>query len=119
MWRKGRREAFKRLWFQNCAGSSPAIRTLSLNKKVRRRRVLNQTMAAALMIIIGVVSLWTAGLADWIVAYATGVAQLGIWLTLLSLIPFALLWVSLKRMPFTELPSHTARAHWSVQLKIS
>ena len=75
-------------------------------------------MAAAL-IIISVVGLWTAGLADWIVAYATGVAQFGIWLTLFSLLPFAVLWVSLKRMPFTEMPSTTARAHWSVQLKVS
>ena len=74
---------------------------------------------AAAFIIISVVSLWTAGLADWIVAYATGVAQLGIWLTLLSLLPFAMLWVSLKTMPFQEMPSHTARAHWSVQLKVS
>lgn len=75
-------------------------------------------MAAAL-IIIGVVSLWTAGLADWIVAYATGVAQFGIWLTLFSLLPFTVLWVSLKRMSFNEMQSTTARAHWSVQLKIS
>jgi hypothetical protein len=75
-------------------------------------------MAAAL-IIIGVVSLWTAGLADWIVAYATGVAQLGIWLTLFSLLPFAVLWVSLKRLSFSDMPSNTARAHWSVQLKVS
>jgi hypothetical protein len=48
--------------------------------------------------------LWTAGLADWIVAYATGVAQFGIWLTLLfSLLPFSTLWVSLKRMPFMDI----------------
>ena len=75
-------------------------------------------MAAAL-IIVGVVSLWTAGLADWIVAYATGVAQFGIWLTLFSLLPFTVLWVSLKRMSFSEMPSTTTRAHWSVLLKIS
>jgi hypothetical protein len=75
-------------------------------------------MAAALLI-ISVVCMWTAGLADWIVAYATGVAQLGIWLTLFSLLPFTTLWVSLKRMPFTEMPSNTARAHWSVQMKVS
>jgi hypothetical protein len=74
-------------------------------------------LAAAL--IISVVSLWTAGLADWIVAYATGVAQFGIWLTLFSLLPFSTLWVSLKRMPFMEMPSSTAHAHWSVQLKVS
>jgi hypothetical protein len=75
-------------------------------------------LAAALMI-ISVVSLWTAGLADWIVAYATGIAQFGIWLTLFSLLPFSSLWVSLKRLPFTEMPSSTAHAHWSVQLKVS
>lgn len=74
-------------------------------------------MAAAL-IIISIVCLWTAGLADWIVAYATGVAQLGIWLTLFSLLPFTVLWVSLKRLPFTEMQANTARAHWSVQLKV-
>lgn len=75
-------------------------------------------MAAALLI-ISVVSLWTAGLADWIVAYATGVAQLGIWLTVLSLVPFATLWVSLKRMPFTQMPTYTTHAHWSLHLKVS
>lgn len=74
-------------------------------------------MAAALMI-LSVVCLWTAGLADWIVAYATGVAQLGIWLTLLSLLPFATLWVSLKRNCFQEISTRTAHAHWSVQMKI-
>jgi hypothetical protein len=44
-----------------------------------------------------VIILWTAGLPDWIVAYATGVAQLGIWVTALSLIPFSAFWISLKR----------------------
>lgn len=73
----------------------------------------------AAFVIMSVVCLWTAGLADWIVAYATGVAQLGIWLTLFSLIPFALLWVSLKRMPFTQMQSPTAHAHWSLHLKVS
>jgi hypothetical protein len=74
---------------------------------------------AAVFVIISVVCLWTAGLADWIVAYATGVAQLGIWLTVLSLLPFAVLWVSLKKLPFQEMPVRTTHAHWSVQLKIS
>jgi len=75
-------------------------------------------MAAALAI-ISVVFIWTAGFADWIVAYSTGVAQLGIWLTLFSLLPVASLWVSLKRLSFNELPVSTTHAHWSVHLKIS
>lgn len=74
-------------------------------------------MAAALAI-ISVVLVWTAGFADWIVAYATGVAQLGIWLTLFSLLPITSLWVSLKRLSFSELPASTTHAHWSVQLKV-
>lgn len=80
--------------------------------------IIQRSMAAALLIISGVM-MWTAGLADWIVAYATGVAQLGIWLTLFSLLPITTLWVSLKRLPFTEIPSNTAHAHWSLQFKIS
>lgn len=78
----------------------------------------NKTMAATL-IILSVVSLWTAGLADWIVAYATGVAQFSIWLTLLSLLPFTVLWVSLKRLCFSEITPRTTHAHWSVLLKVS
>lgn len=75
-------------------------------------------MAAALAIISTVI-LWTGGQADWIVAYATGLAQFGIWLTLFSLVPFTTLWTMLKRLPFTEMPVSTTRAHWSVQLKAS
>ena len=72
----------------------------------------------ATLLIIGVVTLWTAGLADWIVAYATGVAQLGIWMTILSLVPFAMLWVSFKKLPFGEMSSSTARTNWSVLYKM-
>lgn len=74
---------------------------------------------APILTIVGIVLLWNAGLADWIVAYATGVAQLGIWLTLLSLIPFTTLWVTYKRSPFLDQPSSQTRAHWSVLLKVS
>jgi len=62
--------------------------------------------------------IWTARLADWIVAYATGVTQLAIWVTLLSLVPFSALWVSLKRQSFVDMPTATTRAHWSVQYKV-
>jgi hypothetical protein len=69
--------------------------------------------------VLGAVAVWTAGLGDWIVAYATGVAQLGVWLTLLSLVPMASLWVNLKRQPFQDVSPTTARAHWSLQIKAS
>ena len=73
----------------------------------------------AVLAIISVVLIWTAGFADWVVAYATGVAQLGIWLTLFSLLPIASLWVSLKRLSFQEFPVTTAHVHWSLNLKNS
>lgn len=72
----------------------------------------------AVLVIISVVLVWTAGFADWIVAYATGVAQLGIWLTLFSLLPITTLWISLKRLSFAEFPVSTTHAHWSVLLKV-
>ena len=66
----------------------------------------------------GLIILWTAGLPDWIVAYATGVAQLGIWVTAISLIPLSAFWVSLKRQFFAE-ASPKSRTQWSVSLKVS
>lgn len=72
---------------------------------------------AAFIIGIFAVLAWTAGLADWIVAYATGVTQLGIWGTALSLVPFSALWLSLKSEPFSAFPVQTTRAHWSLFLK--
>lgn len=71
------------------------------------------------LLVLGAVAVWTAGLADWIVAYATGVAQLGVWLTLLSLIPMGSLWVNLKQGPFQDISPITTRAHWSIQMKAS
>jgi hypothetical protein len=62
--------------------------------------------------------LWTAGLPDWIVAYATGVAQLGIWVTAISFFPFSAFWVSLKRQFFAE-SSPKSRTQWNVSLKVS
>lgn len=63
------------------------------------------------------VLVWTAGLADWIVQYATGITQLGIWVTALSLVPFSALWLSLKTTPFSEMPVQKSRVHWSLLLK--
>lgn len=70
-------------------------------------------------VFIGIVTamVWTAGLADWIVAYATGLTQLGIWVTALSLVPFSALWVFLKAESFSQMPVSTIRAHWSLLLK--
>lgn len=58
---------------------------------------------APILFLYAIVIFWTAGFPDWIVAYATGVAQLGIWVTLLSLIPFCAVWVSLKTGFFAEI----------------
>lgn len=73
----------------------------------------------AILSIISLVFIWNAGLADWMVAYATGIAQLGVWLTLLSYIPFSSLWVSLKQMPFSEIPIRENSTHWRVLIKLS
>lgn len=74
-------------------------------------------MPLLLLIVYGAVFLWTAGLPDWIVAYATGVTQLAVWLTLGSLIPFTSLWISLKRQTNREMASASARSHWALQMK--
>lgn len=73
----------------------------------------------AIFLLISVVFCYTAGLPDWSVAYATGLAQLGIWSTLLSLVPFVSLWVSLKSGALAEIPRSTIRTHWAPFLKIS
>lgn len=67
--------------------------------------------------IYSVVLVWTAGLPDWIVAYATGLAQLGVWVSLLSLIPFCAVWVSSKQSLFVEVEGNRAGTHWATLLK--
>lgn len=74
---------------------------------------------AAIFLLIRTVFCWTAGLPDWSVAYATGLAQLGIWSTLLSLVPFVSIWVSLKQGALTEIPQTTLRTHWNSFQKVS
>jgi hypothetical protein len=80
-------------------------------------RVTKQIMTKLLIAIFSAVVLWNAGLADWMVAYATGVAQLGIWVTLSALVPFSALWVGLKRQ--ADHPVSETRMHWSLQSRIS
>jgi len=75
------------------------------------------SMTKLLIAIFSVVVLWNAGLADWMVAYATGVAQLGIWVTLSALVPFSALWVGLKHQ--ADRPVSETRLHWSLQSRIS
>jgi hypothetical protein len=70
-------------------------------------------------VIYAIVFLWTAGLPDWIVAYATGVTQLGVWVTLFSLLPFSVLWISLKNGFFVENPTKNSVFHWSTLHKAS
>lgn len=74
---------------------------------------------AAIFLLIGSIIFWTAGLPDWRVAASTGLAQLGIWTTVLSLVPFVSLWVSLKQGALTEIPQNTIRTHWNSFLKVS
>jgi hypothetical protein len=73
----------------------------------------------AVILLIRTVFCWTAGLPDWSVAYATGLAQLGIWCTLLSLVPFVSLWVSLKQRTGADIPQSTLYTHWSSFVKVS
>lgn len=75
-------------------------------------------MAAIFIVIFAVIGIWTGLLSSWTVAYATGQAQLGIWATLLSQVPFVSIWVSLKQGS-TEIPQSSMRTHWSCSLKAS
>ena len=72
---------------------------------------------ALILIIYTAVFLWTAGLPDWIVAYATGVTQLGVWCTLGSLLPYTTLWLSLKSFAFGEISPVFTTPNWAIQLK--
>jgi hypothetical protein len=72
---------------------------------------------AFVLIIYSVVLVWTAGLPDWIVAYATGLAQLGVWVSLFSLIPFCALWISSKQNLFVEMDVNRSGTHWATTLK--
>jgi len=78
---------------------------------------IQNIMTKLLIAIFSVVVVWNAGLADWMVAYATGVAQLGIWVTLSALVPFSAFWVGLKRQ--SDHPVSETRMHWSLQSRIS
>jgi hypothetical protein len=72
---------------------------------------------ALVSIILAVILTWNAAAADWIVAYATGFAQLGIWLTIAGLMPFTFLWFSLKTLNGSDISNHLNRARWSLFLK--
>jgi hypothetical protein len=101
-----------------CNGRAQALpRSGRLEELARSARRIDPRSMAAFIIGIFAVLVWTAGLADWIVAYATGMTQLGIWITALSLVPFASLWLSLKTEPFSAFPVETHRAHWSLFMK--
>jgi hypothetical protein len=60
---------------------------------------------------------WSASLFDWMVNYATSFAQLGVWITLLSLISGWSFWTSLKKQPFTNISKSQSHVQWNVQLK--
>jgi hypothetical protein len=77
---------------------------------------IKNIMTKLLIAIFSVVVVWNAGLADWMVAYATGLAQLGIWVTLSALVPFNAFWVGLKRQ--SDHSVSETRMHWSLQSRI-
>jgi len=60
--------------------------------------------------------IWNGLLMDWARALATGLAQLAIWSTLLSLVPFVSLWANLKTGALIEMPQSTLRTHWTCSL---
>lgn len=60
---------------------------------------------------------WSASLFDWMVNYATSLAQLGVWITLLSLISGWSVWTSLKTQPFTNISKSKSYIQWNIQLK--
>lgn len=76
-------------------------------------------MTAIFIVIFTVIGIWTGLLSSWSVAYATGLAQLGIWTTLQSLVPFVSLWVSLKGGVFSEISQSTMRTSWNCSQKAS
>lgn len=76
-------------------------------------------MTAIISVFFAIIVLWTGHGASWMVDYATGLAQLGIWSTLFSLQPFLSIWVSLKQSVFTEISRTLLHTHWSAFLKVS
>ena len=76
-------------------------------------------MAAIFIVIFAVIGIWTGLLSSWTVAYATGLAQLGIMATLFSQVPFVSIWVSYKQSAMTEIPQSSMRTHWSCSYKAS
>jgi hypothetical protein len=73
-------------------------------------------MMFILPIVFAVIVTWNAAAADWIVAFATGFTQLGIWLTIAGLLPVPVLWSTLKSAS-SVIPSNQNRARWSLNLK--
>lgn len=76
-------------------------------------------MMAIFVIILLSFMIWNGLLMDWARALATGLAQLAIWSTLLSLVPFVSLWANLKGGALIEMPQSTLRTHWTCSLKDS
>lgn len=76
-------------------------------------------MTTVISVFFQTILLWTGHSAEWVVDYATGLAQQAIWCTLASQVPFLSLWVSLKESTFREIPRTNLRTHWSSFLKYS
>lgn len=76
-----------------CRACSLTVELLTNNRRVTSSNLVMLIfffffMAALFFVLFGRRFLWTGLLSSWSVAYATGLAQLGIWTTVLSLVPF-------------------------------
>ena len=77
-------------------------------------------MMAIFVVLLFSFMIWNGLLMDWARALATGLAQLAIWSTLLSLVPFVSLWANLalaERAERAERAEDSApSAHWTLLL---
>nr|ALF99707.1 hypothetical protein YC001_013 [Sphaeropleales sp. YC001] len=77
-------------------------------------------MMAIFVVLLFSFMIWNGLLMDWARALATGLAQLAIWSTLLSLVPFVSLWANLRASASgngsSDNPQSTLRTHWTLLL---
>lgn len=86
---------------------------------LRSQKRQAKRMMAIFVVLLFSFMIWNGLLMDWARALATGLAQLAIWSTLLSLVPFVSLWANL-RAPLpgssSDNPQSTLRTHWTLLL---
>lgn len=71
-------------------------------------------------IVIALVMIWTSCDVEWVVSYATSIAQLSVWITAISLINFWSFWIDLKTGSDASLYlslSPNSHVSWSSMIK--